>query len=255
MMIHYFNAPARAVANAIITKKLFMEQMKLTATEKKLIKNDLSSLQMKLVLRPETIGLKSFESEEYDIKQLVVAELLLNRKEACGAMGKLVQQAFPYPLIVLFRYQNEYCINWADKRINQSDRSKRVTEDMKFSRWFDPDANEELISNFCRSLDVTKPLCYDLKELFEELKKQFQMLQVADEIGIFVQATSTVAEPCFVYLKELRSNRENQRELKALLKAETQFNARLKLNTALAELRNRETELKLLMKSSVSSAD
>ena len=64
-MIQSINPPPRAVVNTVITKKLFLDQMKLTPTEKKLIRDDISSIHMRIVLQPQTIGLIEYETEEY----------------------------------------------------------------------------------------------------------------------------------------------------------------------------------------------
>ena len=239
-MIKSFNPPTRAVVNTVITKKLFLDQMKLNPSEKKLIRDDISSIHMRIVLQPQTIGLIEYETEEYQYKQIVISEVVLNRQNVCFAIARLLQQAFPYPLILLLKYGEEYMINWADKRINLADKSKRVVENMEFTRWINPADNDSITKGFLNSLDITKPQCRNLKELFDILKNRFYMLAVADETSSYSEATSDN----FLYYREqmalLMQNREEQKNIIEELKSETQFNIQVQLNGNLKKLQDVE---------------
>ncbi|PKO95553.1 MAG: hypothetical protein CVU12_09545 [Bacteroidetes bacterium HGW-Bacteroidetes-7] len=242
-MIQSFNPPPRAVVNTVITKKLFLDQMKLTPTEKKLIRDDISSIHMRIVLQPQTIGLMEYETEEYQYKQIVISEVVLNRQSVCFALARLLQQAFPYPLILLLKYGEEYMINWADKRINLADKSKRVVENLEFTRWINPVSTDSITKSFLNSLDITKPQCHNLKELFDILKNCFYMLAVANETGNYSEATPDN----ILYYREqmtlLTQNREEQKNIIEELKSETQFNVHLKLNEELKILQRLENKL------------
>jgi len=242
-MIQSFNPPPRAVVNTVITKKLFLDQMKLTPSEKKLIRDDISSIHMRIVLQPQTIGLMEYETEEYQYKQIVISEVVLNRQSVCFAIARLLQQAFPYPLILLLKYGEEYMINWAEKRINLADKSKRVVENLEFTRWINPVKNDSVTKSFLNSLDITKPQCHNLKELFDILNNRFYMLAVADETGSYSEATPDN----ILYYREqmvlLTQNREEQKNIIEELKNETQFNVKLILNKELKELQLEEQNL------------
>ena len=242
-MIQSFNPPPRAVVNTVITKKLFLDQMKLTPTEKKLIRDDISSIHMRIVLQPQTIGLVEYETEEYQYKQIVISEVVLNRQSVCFAIARLLQQAFPYPLILLLKYGEEYMINWAEKRINLADKSKRVVENLEFTRWINPASNHSITKGFLNTLDITRPQCRNLKELFDILKNRFYMLAVADETGNYSEA---IHDDILYYREQmtlLTQNREEQKNIVEELKSETQFNVSLRLNSELKELQLQEHKL------------
>lgn len=239
-MIQSFNPPPRAVVNTVITKKLFLDQMKLTPSEKKLIRDDISSIHMRIVLQPQTIGLMEYETEEYQYKQIVISEVVLNRQSVCFTIARLLQQAFPYPLILLLKYGEEYMINWADKRINLADKSKRVVENLEFTHWISPANTDSITNGFLNSLDITKPQCQNLKELFDILKNRFYMLAVADETGNYSEASPDN----ILYYQEqmalLTQNREEQKNIIEELKSETQFNIQVQLNGNLKILQEKE---------------
>ncbi len=242
-MIQNFNPPPRTVVNTVITKRLFLDQIKLTSLEKKLIRDDISSIHMRILLQPQTIGLMEYETEEYQYKQIVISEVVLNRQNACFAIASLLQQAFPYPLILLMKSGEEYMINWADKRINLADKSKRVVENLEFTRWINPASNDSVTNGFLNSLDITKPQCQNLKELFDILKDHFYMLAVADETGSYSEATP---ENILFYREQmalLLKNREEQKSIVEELKSETQFNVKFVLNKKLKEMQLEEQKL------------
>ncbi len=242
-MIQSFNSPPSAVVNTVITKKLFLDQMKLTPTEKKLIRDDISSIHMRIVLQPQTIGLMEYETEEYQYKQIVISEVVLNKQRVCFPIAKLMQQAFPYPLILLLKYGEEYMINWADKRVNLADKSKRVVENSDFTRWINPANDDSVIKGFLNSLDITKPQCRNLKELFDILKNRFYILAVADEAGTY---SETMTENILFYREQmslLMQNREEQKNIIEELKNETQFNVKVKLNGDLKTLQSKENRI------------
>lgn len=235
-MIQCFNPPQRTVVNTVITKKLFLDQMSLTPSEKKLVREEVSSIHMRIVLQPQTVGLSEYETEEYQYKQIVISEVVVNRQSVCFPIARLLQQAFPYPLILLLKYREEYMINWADKRINLADKSKRVVENSEFTHWINPSSNDSVTKGFLNSLDITKPQCNNLKELFDILKNRFYMLAVADETGSYSEAISDN----ILYFREqmalLMQNREEQKNIIEELKSEIQFNKYLKLNEELKKL-------------------
>ena len=239
-MIQSFNPPPRAVVNTVITKKLFLDQMSLTPSEKKLIRDDISSIHMRIVLQPQTIGLMEYETEEYQYKQIVISEVVLNRQSVCFALARLLQQAFPYPLILLLKYGEEYMINWADKRINLADKSKRVVENLEFTRWINPANTDSITKGFLNSLDITKPQCHNLKELFDILKNRFYMLAVAGETGHYSEATPDNILYYRAQMALLTQNREEQKNIIEELKSETQFNVQVQLNGGLKRLQEKE---------------
>ena len=151
-----------------------------------------------------------------------------------------MQQAFPYPLILLLKNREEYMINWADKRINLADKSKRVVENLEFTRWINPANTDSITKGFLNSLDITKPQCHNLKELFDISKIRFYMLAVADETGNYSEATPDN----ILYYREqmalLTQNRKKQKNIIEELKSETQFNIQVQLNGNLKILQEKE---------------
>jgi len=135
----------------------------------------------------------------------------------------------------------QYKINWADKRINQADKSKRVIENMEL---MDTAAPDKITEDFCRSLDVTRGSFLNLKDLFDTLKSRFFMLAIADETGCFKEAELNSMEHYRATMTALQNNRNEQDAVMKSLKTETHFNEKLKLTEQLKQLQVKEKELK-----------
>ena len=83
-----------------------------------------------------------------------------------------------------------------------------------------------------------------LKEWFDELFSKLFMLKVSDGTDTFVQTDTHRIADYRQMLEQLEENREAQRRLLAEIKAETQFNRTMKLNSKLKDLQMKKKELK-----------
>ena len=243
-MISYFNIPPGALINVLITKKQFAEKVALSGVEKRTLREEVERITMKGLLQTRTTGIDSYNNSEYNYDQIIFAEVDIRDQGKTAVIASMVQKAFPAPLFLILHCDDAYCINWCTKRINQADNTKRVIEDMQTTRYFSLRDNEPLVNEWLQSLDSAKIVCSTLKEWFDELSSRLLMLKVSDETGTFVQADVHSVAEYRQLLELLNANREEQRHLMVEIKAETQFNARLRLTTKLKELQQQEKLLK-----------
>lgn len=243
-MISYFNIPPGALINVLITKKQFAEKVALSGVEKRTLREEVERITMKGLLQTRTTGIESYNDSEYNYDQIIFAEVDIRDQKRTTIVTSMVQKAFPAPLFLILHCDDTYCINWCTKRINQADNTKRVIEDMQTTRYFSLCDDKPLVNEWLRSLNSTKIVCSTLKEWFDELSSKLLMLKVSDETGTFVQADVHSVAEYRQLLELLNVNREEQRHLMVEIKAETQFNARLRLTTKLKELQQQEELLK-----------
>lgn len=243
-MISYFNIPPGALINVLITKKQFAEKVALSGVEKRTLREEVERITMKGLLQTRTTGIDSYNDSEYNYDQIIFAEVDIRDQKRTTIVTSMVQKAFPAPLFLILHCDDTYCINWCTKRINQADNTKRVIEDMQTTRYFSLCDDKPLVNEWLRSLNSTKIVCSTLKEWFDELSSKLLMLKVSDETGTFVQADVHSVAEYRQLLELLNVNREEQRHLMVEIKAETQFNARLRLTTKLKELQQQEELLK-----------
>lgn len=243
-MIDYFNIPSGALINTPISKKLFAEKTPLSAGEKRLLREEIERLTMKGLLQTRTIGLATYMDEEQAYDQIIIAEVSIKNPTKAMAIAIMIQKAFPAPMFLIVRCGEKWCVNWCVKRINQTDKTRRVMEKQQITRFFVPESDDNIVRAWLPSLDITAIRCHTLKELFEALANRLLMLAVSDEAGTYIESDKQKTEQYRTVLEQLTANRAEQKRIANEIKAETQFNLRLKLTTKLKELQQQEKELK-----------
>lgn len=243
-MIDYFNIPPQASIHAPITKKQFGEKATLSVTEKRILKEEITTITMRGLLQTRTSGIEEYIDKEYCYNQIIFAEVEIKNEAKAASVAAMIQKAFPAPMFVVIHCRDYYSVNWCEKRINQTDHSKRVIEKQEITRFFSIEDEEQIVKQWLNSLDITKIACATLKELYDELSAKLLMLQTAQEAGRFIVADAQAIYGYRAILEHLKTNREEQKSLLAQIKVETQFNARLKLTCQLKELQIKENELK-----------
>lgn len=247
-MIEHFNIPSGASINVPITKKQFAEKVALSGVEKRALREEVERITMKGLLQTRTTGIASYNDSDYHYDQIIFAEADIRNQGKTALIAAMVQKAFPAPLFLILHCGDAYCVNWCVKRINQADSSKRVIEDMQTTRYFTLNDGDKVVNDWLQSLDSTQIVCSTLKEWFDALSSKLFMLKVSDETGTFVQADAHSIADYRQVLEQLKENREAQRSLLSEIKAETQFNARLKLNTQLKALQDKERDWQKMIK-------
>ena len=125
-MIDYFNIPGQARIDMPISKKLFAEKVALSSVEKRILREDIDRIVMKGLLQTRTVGVASYIDNEFSYDQIISALVDIKNPAKTSAIAGIIQKAFPSPMILILNYQNNYCVNWCVKRINQADkRSER----------------------------------------------------------------------------------------------------------------------------------
>lgn len=243
-MIDYLNIPTTALINTPISKKLFADKAPLSATERRMLREDIEGIEMKGLLQTRTIGLPSYSDDKYLYDQIIVSEVRIKSLLKASAIAKMIQRAFPAPMFLILYYDNLYSVNWCVKRINQADKSKRVMEEQHLTRFFAIDDEDTIARSWLHSLDITKLQCSTLKDMFDELSNKLIMLTVSDEAGVFIDTNTHKIMQFRAVLEELSVNREEQKKISAEIKAETQFNAQLKLSSKLKTLQVEEKRIK-----------
>ena len=246
-MIEYFNIPSGALINTPISKKLFAEKAPLSSGEKRLLREEIEKLTMKGLLQTRTIGLAAYMDEEQAYDQIIIAEVSIKNPTKAMPVATMIQKAFPAPMFLVIHCGESFCVNWCLKRINQSDKTRRVMEEQQITRIFVPENGDSIVKAWLTSLDITRIRCNSLKELFDQLSAKLLLLKVADEAGCFTGLN--VSEPDLVYyrsvLEALNANRAEQQDIKKQLRGETQFNRIVKLKSKLRELQDQEQKRKV----------
>jgi len=244
-MIEYFNIPPSMMINQPVTKKLFTEKLSMSSVEKRLLKNEILSIVMQALFQPRNTGLEVLENEEYLYNQLLIGEIEIKNKSKSKAIATMIQKAFPAHLFLILHCEQEYCLNWCNKKINQVEKDKRIVEEQQYTRWFNPYNDNLITQKWLKSLDTTKLKCNTIKDLFNQLSLKILSLSISDEAGELIYTDSENIEEYQILLSKINDNKEEQKEISRKLKEESQFNEKIRLAKRLKEVQNLNKELQL----------
>jgi hypothetical protein len=155
-----------------MTKKVLKEALKEANTD---VKQDLLDSIEKMIwtgsLKPQHIQIPALINEEFCYDELVCIEVELREKAAAERVARLLQKAIPYPLVLEFIYQKEFCFQLAEKTIHQQQKDKRKVNQDKFyfSEWMAAEKLSEQQRNYLTNLSLDKVGGTNLKEYFDKL--------------------------------------------------------------------------------------
>lgn len=237
-MIEYFNIPQPAKINQAVTKKLFTEKLSLSSAEKRLLKNDISSVTMKALFQPRNTGLIVFENEDYLYNQLLIGEVELKKQSKNRAIATMIQSAFPAHLLLILHCEKEYCLNWCTKKINQVEKDKRIVEEQQYTRWFNLHDDNVITQEWLKNLDITQLQCKTIKDLFDQLSSKILSLSISDEADQYIPTEHQDIEAYKKLLSQISDNKNEQKEISRKLKQESQFNEKMQLKKRLKVLQD-----------------
>ena len=123
-----------------VTKKMILENNDLSSSDKKLINDVIQSVEWLNTLKPETLNILTYVTETVEYIEIAVLKVSLKadptNQGKLKSIAKLFHTLIPYPVILLLELNGDVAISLADKRINQADSSKLVTEHFYNSQWF-----------------------------------------------------------------------------------------------------------------------
>lgn len=125
------NIPDRCLLNKKITKVFFQRNFSLSAAEKKLLANDIVSMDWLARITPSNSNIPVYSDSDYEFLELHVMTCTLKSGTVDQFADKcieLFQKNIPQQIILIIEDENQFILNTADKRINQADKSKRTIE-------------------------------------------------------------------------------------------------------------------------------
>ncbi|UJS26536.1 DUF4391 domain-containing protein [Thiothrix winogradskyi] len=129
------NLPAATRQSVRINKKQLLENADLSATDRKHIQQDIDTLEWRHVLKAGTCDIPCYQDEERDYSELHLIHVVLKSPAHVKRLGEVLQHAIQYPLLLVFEYAGQICLQMADKRINHADTARLMVETIHDSGW------------------------------------------------------------------------------------------------------------------------
>ncbi len=215
--------------NQFVAKKTFYDNADMTASDKKLFKDNISKITLCYQLHTKNTNISAYMTPEREYPLINVFEVALDKNEKVKRIAEIIMRSIPYPMVLVFSYEEQYQVWTAHQRVNQNDDTKNVLEDFVFTDWVQNldfiNVSEMNMSNFYTVYSG----------IVDAISIHNAKLVVQDE-----NLTGEQARELTGIIEEL----DNQiTALKSKMKKETQFNKRIELNMEIKKLEQKKKKI------------
>ena len=228
-----------------VYKKLFHENAKLSATDKKAFREDVDTITWQYTLKPSTIAIKPYADKEQEYIEIAVIQVDLKTQHRTERIAEIIHRTIPYPLVLVFAYKSSFLLSLATKRFSQAQHRAIVADKFLATDWIDPTSSTLVQAEFLSSLAVASLPHRNHRALYFALADRVIALACATRTGRFVLETGADRlEKQRQVLAACRNLELRIAEERASLKKETQFNRQVERNVRIKQM-EKELDLKV----------
>jgi len=235
--------PENCALNKRVFKKLFEENAKLDATDKKALKDDVQEIRWLYTLKPATINIPRYSDDVRDYPEIAILQVSLSNPARIKRLSALMQKAIPYPLILLFTHENSLSISLADKRVNQADKSKLVIEATIETGLINLRNPTAVQRQFLDDLSLKKLSFINFYAMYQDIFQRVVALNCATLNGRY-ELKREGQENRVAILREIQTLEQAQAELLSKLKREKQMGRQVDLNGQIHKIAHQMEKMK-----------
>ncbi|HTO17273.1 MAG TPA: DUF4391 domain-containing protein [Edaphocola sp.] len=244
----FFQLPHQTLVQSRLTKAFFKRNFELLPSERKLLEDAMLVKEMEIyaTLKPSNCNVPAFvcSTENYEeIVFLLVKTANEDFEKNAKKIGDFIQKHIPYHLVIGMYAENNFLLHLAFKNINQKDQNKRTILQIKQSKVFSINAQEnqaELLEALSfKNLDKT-----NLKTLYTSYTTAIDNWTVAAMTGSFIPRPYERSVEAVMVMEEIENYQKEISNLQSQIKETTQMNLRIELNTTVHHLKNKIDSLK-----------
>jgi hypothetical protein len=272
MVFDHLALPDSTFLGTRISKKMLIDNNELSSADKKLVTDVIQSVEWQNTLKPETLNIPVYVTETVEYIEVAVIRVVLKtdgmQKGKLNKINKLLHSLIPYPIILLVKQEDELAISLADKRINQTDKSKLVIEHIYSSDWLITKNLTENENYFLNDFSLKNTSSINYFELYHDFISMMISLETSKISGRYIsknqnnsKSTSEASDgqsdnlDCSVFIEKTNEDKTSLlRNLGALevelasirnkIKKESQMSIKMRLNIEAKRIKN---NIKLIM--------
>lgn len=234
--------PKEAVVDYVIPKKDFYENYEMKTRDKNIFTKDIEQIKWLYSLQKDTINIDPYSDEEKDYEEIEVIQVLLKRKtNNLERMAEIIHRVMPYPLLLIFRFNNEFLISVAHKRNSKTDSEKVTLTDMRYTPWMNEDFLGEFDSKLLDKLAIDKLDKGNIYKMYSSMVDAVIITNGSREVGRDIMAP---VEKIREVNNEIYYINLDIKKLEANLKKETQFNRQMEINDRIYGLKRKIDDLR-----------
>ncbi len=229
-----------------VFKKQFVENATLGAADKKAFQADVDSIIWQYTLKPSTIPIQPYEDTEREYLELNVLQVNLRSERRYKRLAEIIHRAIPYPLLLIFSWQEQVALTVADKRINRADSHKVVVEGLYDTGWLTLDQLSQWQTDFLTDFRLPNFSYHNFYALHQDMIRRIVALNSAAHTGRYALRRHEImplAEQV-AWLDQLEQLAQEQAEIRSQLKKEKNLGKQVNLNVRLKQLAVQSDTLK-----------
>jgi len=229
-----------------VFKKLFHENAKLGATDKKALRDDIDTITWVYTLKPTTIPIHAYRDDEREYDEIALLQVDLKTQNRTGRIVEILHRSIPYPLVLVLVFGSNVVISLAHKRFSQAEKGAIVAEDFITTSWIDlaPDGPVPVERYFLDSLAVTQLSHTHFYAFYSALMDRLVALDCARLSGEYrIEAATRRREARRQKLKQCHELEVRIAETRAAAQREKQINRLADLNVKIKRLKSQLANL------------
>ena len=235
MLYERMGLPQSAHLDKRIYKKMFHDNAKLSATDKKTLSEDVDTITWAYTLKPSTIPIQPFVDDECEYAELAIIQVDLKERKRSVRLAEIIHRAIPYPVVLIFAHESSNRISLATKRFSEAVKDAIVVDEFFATDWIDLAAPIPIENRFLDSLAVAALPHTHFKAFYDAWVDRVFALGCAARTGHYILAGELRAARSAV-LATCRDLDSRIAEERAALKKEAQFNRQVEGNMRIKQM-------------------
>lgn len=219
------NIPDECRINRTVFKKMFYDNIAISKGDKDLFINSIDKITWIYCLNQDNMNIPAYVTEEREYLEIEIIEVTLSENKGIKRIAEIIMRAIPYPMLLIFSFEDKYQLWAAHQRFSLADNSKVTLEEPIFTEW------QEENSILWDRLNISKLRYTNFYDMYSDL---------IDAIAVFNVIKLTDKEINGEDARKLlRSNAEIDSQIAALraeLKKATEFNRKMEINMKIKKL-------------------
>jgi len=220
-----------------IFKKLFHENANLGVTDKKAFTEDIDTITWQHTFKPTTISIQPYTDDQREYLEVALLQVDLKTLNRTNRIAEIVHRSIPYPIVLVFVFERSIAISLAQKRFSQSEKGAIVAEEFLITEWIEHSNETVTQMAFIDSLKLQGLPHTHFYAFYSAIMDRVIALDCARLTNVY--RLEAAAEKRLARRNHLAACHELETEIeehKSAIKAETQFNRKVELNTKIKDL-------------------
>ena len=223
-----------------VYKKLFEENAKLSATDRRALSDDVDTIIWQYAFKPTTIPIQPYEDDQREYHEVALLQVNLKQASRVNRLAEIIHRAIPYPLLVVFVSDTTCILSLADKRFSQAEKEAIVAEGFQATGWLELSNPTETQADFIESMDISTWPHTHFFAFYRAAMGRVIALACSEHSGQYsleIPAGLSLADQVN-WLKLIEQLHQEESEIENKLKKEKNLGTQVQLNTRIKQIKD-----------------